>query len=212
MTPTSTVARAGSPGAPVPPDPSILLGARDEFGTGRPRRLTPAERVIIGRRLKALRVERGLDQTDVATQADRANSGVSLGTLQSIEKGGGRNVRPANVARVCQFLGTSIAALLASPAETLKPEHLLVAHAYMRAESDVRSCVQRLLGEMPPTLFECVRRLLTDAMSISVARVALSIADLQPADQEVIERMIAEYLRATAEPPRAPHRKEHTPR
>jgi transcriptional regulator with XRE-family HTH domain len=116
------------------------------------RTLTPDERPRIGAKLKGLRVERRLDQVDIARMAD-----VSLGTIQMLERGTGRNVRWENLEKVAKALETSLAQLR-TPATGGRPDPLLadlnqediaIARAFHRAITDVRNAVVHMLAPIP---------------------------------------------------------------
>jgi transcriptional regulator with XRE-family HTH domain len=113
-------------------------------------RVTKEERVRIGRKLRALRVERGLDQAAIAADAK-----VGIGTLQAIE-GAWYDVRDHNIEKYARFLGTTLTKLLkadqpqvAAPSDPLlkdlNEEHLEIARSYMRARKRVRTCIELLL-------------------------------------------------------------------
>jgi hypothetical protein len=120
--------------------------------------MTPEERKRIGRKLRAIRVGRGLDQRDIAHDP---RFEMSLGTLQAIE-GAWYGVRETNIEKYCNFFGTTAKRLLATmeprsalalanPAllKDLHEEHLEIARSYMRARKRVRACVEMLLAHHP---------------------------------------------------------------
>ena len=73
-------------------------------------RMTDAERERIGRKLRALRIERGLDQIPAAKKA-----GLAVATLQAIEKNRQKNpVKDSNIEKYAQIFGASIRKLLKS--------------------------------------------------------------------------------------------------
>ena len=114
----------------------------------------------VGRKLKALRVERNVDQTDVVKDAKA--QGLKLGTLQAIENAW-YDVRVDNIDKYCRFFGTTLDKLVGSVTKTttvtrtvtvdtalladLNDEHLGVARAYMKARRRVRDAVDTLFGE-----------------------------------------------------------------
>lgn len=153
----------------------------------------------MGRKLRALRVEKGLEQRDVGawneTVAGRRkkirheNSGVSLGTYQMIEKGEGREVRDSNIERIARFLGTTLDALRRDPEirpndprlQHLNDESLKVARQYLYASSAVRARVRQLLqqgeadlairlGRLPAPYGEQIRALVIEAEALQPAR------------------------------------------
>ena len=116
-------------------------------------RMTDAERVRIGRKLKALRIERGLDQIPAAEKA-----GISVGTLQAIEVPKKHDVRDSNIEKYAQVFGTTVTKLLKPDAvllptdprlDDLNDEHLDVARAYMRAKRRPREAIELLLSHPP---------------------------------------------------------------
>ena len=116
-------------------------------------RMTDAERERIGRRLKAIRIERGLDQIPAAEKA-----GISVGTLQAIERNRQRHpVKDSNIEKYAQIFGTTIRKLLksdeAAPADPrvaeFNDEHIDVAWAYMRAKRMPRQAVEVMLSHPP---------------------------------------------------------------
>lgn len=117
-------------------------------------RMTKEERKRIGRKLRALRTERGLDQVDVA--ADPKADGISVGTLQAIE-GAWYEVRDQNIEKYARFFGTSMTKLLKADEpkavtasdpllKDLNEEHLEIARSYMRARKRTRASIELLLN------------------------------------------------------------------
>jgi len=112
--------------------------------------MTTEERKKIGKRLKTLRIEAGLDQIEVAKKAK-----VAIGTLQSIESAW-REVRDSNVEKVAKIFKTSLRQLLQAD-ETiaaadplladLNREDLHVARGYHHATTLVRQRVQQLIRD-----------------------------------------------------------------
>jgi transcriptional regulator with XRE-family HTH domain len=114
--------------------------------------LDAAKRKRIGRRLKALRVEQGLDQIEVARLAK-----ISPGTLQTIEWGVREN-REINIDKVARVLGTSLDALYRKPhidpsdplIKGLNREDLEVARAHHDASSIIRDHARTVLRDRDP--------------------------------------------------------------
>jgi transcriptional regulator with XRE-family HTH domain len=114
--------------------------------------MTDAERERIGRKLRALRIERGLDQIPAAEKA-----GISVGTLQAIEKAK-YEVRESNIERYALIFGTTLRKLV-RPDEPLSPtdprlvdlndEHLEIARSYMVAKRRPREAIDVLLSHPP---------------------------------------------------------------
>jgi transcriptional regulator with XRE-family HTH domain len=115
--------------------------------------MTTEERKRLGRKLRALRTERGLHQADVV--ADPKADKLSLGTLQAIESGW-YEVRDVNLEKYARFFGTTVLKLLrADEPRTVAPsdpllkdlheEHLEIARSYMQARKRVRAAVELLL-------------------------------------------------------------------
>ena len=114
--------------------------------------VTPEQRKRIGARLRAMRIERGLRQSDVA---NTRGLGISLGTLQAIERAR-YEVRDTNIEAYAQFFGTTITKLLKADEKTitatdprlvdLNDEHLDIARQSMRARKRPRAGVELLLS------------------------------------------------------------------
>jgi len=127
-------------------------------------RVTHDERVRVGRKLRAMRIERGLDQVEVARDP---KVGMSVGTLQAIE-GAWYDVRDHNIEKYAQFFGTSLTKLLraekpVAPTDPLlrdlNEEHLEVARHYMRARKRVRAAIELLLAQPTEQLSAVVLKL-----------------------------------------------------
>jgi transcriptional regulator with XRE-family HTH domain len=113
--------------------------------------MTDAERQRIGRKLRALRIERGLDQIPAAEKA-----GISVGTLQAIEIPKKHDVKDSNIEKYAQVFGTTVTKLLKADAAALSPtdprlddlndEHLDIARSYMRAKRLPRQAIEVLLS------------------------------------------------------------------
>lgn len=133
------------------------LVAVDLDGGGRKNgRMTKDERKRIGRKLRAMRTERGLDQLDVAQDP---KSGISVGTLQAIESYW-YDVRDTNIEKYARFFGKTTKQILQADEpravtpedpllEGLHEEHLEVARNYMKARKRVRAGVELLLAHHP---------------------------------------------------------------
>lgn len=121
--------------------------------------MTDAERKSIGRKLRALRIERGLDQIPAAEKA-----GLSVGTLQSIETPkkhpDGRlvEVRDSNVEKYAAIFGTTVKKLLRPEGELsptdprlvdLNDEHLDIARRFAFGRRLPREAVEVLLSHPP---------------------------------------------------------------
>jgi transcriptional regulator with XRE-family HTH domain len=142
-------------------------------------RMTDAERERIGRKLRALRIERGLDQIPAALKA-----GLSVGTLQAIELNW-YEVRDSNVEKYATIFGTTVKKLL-RPEDTLSPsdrrledlndEHLDVARHYMRAKRLPRQAVEVLLSHPPA--------------EEALAKIVLRLATLPPERIAELERWL----------------------
>ena len=117
--------------------------------------MTDKERLRLGTAIRAKRLAKRLTQQQVAREpGGKKNSGVSLGTLQMIEKGVGREVRASNIQKVVNFLETSIDDLLkadVTPTDPrlvgLRAEDLRIARQYHDSETTVRNHVRLLLDE-----------------------------------------------------------------
>jgi transcriptional regulator with XRE-family HTH domain len=116
-------------------------------------RMTDAERQRIGRKLKALRIERGLDQIPAADKA-----GISVGTLQAIERNRQQHpVKESNIDKYALAFNTSVRKLLRSdeiaPTDPriveLNDEHLEIARSYMVAKRRPREAIEVLLSHPP---------------------------------------------------------------
>src|SRR5262245_35606231 len=110
-------------------------------------RLTVDQRHRIAAALRLLRAQRALHQRDLARRAR-----VSLGTLQMIEKGSGRDVRRGNVEKVAHALGLTLSGLLRVPGPLPDPlladlnrEDLVIARQFHGAILDMRLAVKGLL-------------------------------------------------------------------
>jgi len=137
-------------------------------------RMTDAERERIGRKLRAMRIERGLDQIPAAEKA-----GLSVGTLQAIENNRKRHpVKDGNIERYAQSFGTTIRRLLKADEiaptdprlDDLNEEHLEVARSYMRARRDVRHGVEVLLSH--PASDNALAQLLVKVCTLPPERVS----------------------------------------
>jgi transcriptional regulator with XRE-family HTH domain len=114
--------------------------------------LDAAKRKRIGARLRALRVEQGLDQIEVAQLAQ-----ISPGTLQTIEWGVREN-RETNIDKVARVLGTSLDALEQKPhvdptdplLKGLNREDLEIARDHHEASSAVRERARSILRDRDP--------------------------------------------------------------
>lgn len=161
-------------------------------------RMTDAERERIGRKLKALRVERGLDQIPAAEKA-----GISVGTLQAIEVNRQRHaVKDSNIEKYAGIFGTSIRKLLRSdeiaPTDPriadLNEEHLEVGRGYMRAKRLPRQAVEVLLSN--PAAEEAISKLVLRLATLPPERVAeldrwLYVAPhLLPLIEDIWKRML----------------------
>lgn len=115
-------------------------------------RMTKEERKRVGRKLRALRIERELDQVDVANDPKVE---ISIGTLQAIE-GAWYDVRDTNIEKYARYFGTSVTKLLKADEpktlsftdpllKDLNDEHLEVARSYMRARKRVRAAIELVL-------------------------------------------------------------------
>jgi len=120
--------------------------------------MTTEERTRVGRKLRALRTERGLHQADVARDP---KADISLGTLQAIE-GNWYEVRDTNIEKYARYFGTTCKRILADDQpravastdpllQDLNEEHLQIARSYMRARKRVRACIELLLAAAPGT-------------------------------------------------------------
>jgi len=122
--------------------------------TGAPKngRMTKEERKRLGRKLRALRIERELDQVDVANDPKFE---ISIGTLQAIE-GAWYEVRDTNIEKYARYFGTSVTKLLKADEpktltftdpllKDLNDEHLDIARSYMRARKRVRAAIELVL-------------------------------------------------------------------
>jgi len=158
--------------------------------------MTDAERERIGRKLRALRIERGLKQVPAAEKA-----GIHVGTLQAIESNW-HGVYDSNIEKYAAIFGTSARRLL-KPDDVITPsdprladlneEHLEVARSYMRARRDVRKGVEVLLSH--PAIDEALARLLVKVCTLPPERVSelarlLTIApDMQPLVEQIWNRL-----------------------
>lgn len=142
----------------------------------------------IGSRLKALRVEQGLHQVDVARRAK-----ISTGTLQTIEWGARAN-HEANIDKVARVLGTSLAALEQTPhldpadprLKGLNREDIDIARAYHEASTVVRQLAKQLLQEQDP-------QALPAPTSAEAAARAARIAKLNPTQRQFIDGLIQQF-------------------
>ena len=112
--------------------------------------LTPEIRGRIGRKLRALRVERALHQADVAAKIK-----LGIGTVQAIE-GNWYDVRDQNIDKLARFYGSTLARLV-KPEESkavtpdnpllkgLNEEHLQIAQGYRDARKRVRAAIELVL-------------------------------------------------------------------
>ena len=147
--------------------------------------LDEERRKRIGKRLKALRIEAGLDQLEVAQRAK-----ISPGTLQTIEWGA-RDNREANIIKVAKVLGTSLEALtrkehIAATDPLLKDlnrEDFEIARGHHEASTPVRQLARQLLRERDPQVAPA------PSSAESTAR-ATRIARLTPARQQLVDELI----------------------
>lgn len=157
-------------------------------------RLTREERKRIGRRLRALRVGRELEQRDCASDPAL---GLARRTIQAIETAA-YDVRDTNIDRYAQFFGTSLLDLLLADAkkapdprlEHLHDEHIEVARGYMRAPRRVRAGIELLLSNHP--LEEHLTRLLVTLAALTAERLAQVDAWLASDDET---RRVLELVR-----------------
>jgi len=112
--------------------------------------LSLQDRVLVGRKLKALRIEAGLQQRQAAVKCD-----LSVGTIQAAET----NKWPVgveNLDRYAALFGTTVHDILAPPPPAPPPapdplvvglnrEHLVIARKYALALRDQRAAVEQLL-------------------------------------------------------------------
>jgi transcriptional regulator with XRE-family HTH domain len=155
-------------------------------------RMTDAERGRIGRKLKALRIERGLDQIPAAKKA-----GISVGTLQAIERNRQKNpVKEGNIDKYAQAFNTTARKLLRSDEiaptdprlDDLNDEHLEIARSYMAAKRRPREAVEVLLSH--------------PAADDALARLLLRLATLPPERVQELDRWltVAPHLLSELEP------------
>lgn len=115
-------------------------------------RMTHDERVRIGLKLKSLRVEKGLDQAQLA---EEKKLDISVGTVQAIENAK-YEVKDSNIEKVARFFGTSLRKLLQPDGAIIEPtnpllkglndEHLEVARWYMQARKRTRELIDALMS------------------------------------------------------------------
>lgn len=166
-------------------------------------RLTRGERQRIGRRLRAIRVERELTQANVA---DDPNCGLSYGTVQAIETAR-YVVRDTNVDKLARYYGTSLLDLLHANdpkapdprLEHLHDEHLEVARGYMRAPRAVRAGIELLLSKHAQA--DYLTRLLVTLAALPVDRLT-QLETWLASDDET--RRILELVRAHLVDPNYP--------
>ena len=142
--------------------------------------MTDAERERIGLKLKALRIEHGLEQIPAAKKA-----GLHVGTLQAIERNRQKNrVKDSNIEKYAQIFGTSIRKLLKSDEiaptdprlEDLNDEHLEIGRGYMRAKRLPRQAVEVLLSNPPA--------------EEAIAKLVLRLATLPPERVHELDRWL----------------------
>jgi hypothetical protein len=131
-------------------------------------RVTKDERKRLGRKLRALRIERALNQSDVVKDP-KAND-LSLGTLQAIESAW-YEVRDQNIEKYARFFGTSMQKLLRADEPKVAPtdsrfqdlneEHLELARQYMRARKRIRAAAEIVLAQGDDDLAGVVLKLAT---------------------------------------------------
>jgi transcriptional regulator with XRE-family HTH domain len=128
--------------------------------------LTADDRQRLGTRVRTWRLEQRMDQRTLATRA-----GVSLGTLQFIERGFGRVTRPENVAKVAQALGITVEALATGPPDLLKElnrEDVELARRFRQQVTIVKSIAKALVF-MDETRAEELAELLHLALTLTDA-------------------------------------------
>jgi hypothetical protein len=163
--------------------------------------MTKEERKRIGRKLRAMRTERGLDQVDVVSDAKA--DGLSLGTLQAIESAW-YEVRDVNIEKYARFFGTSATKLLKADEpkvvaatdpllKDLHEEHLEVARSYMRARKRVRACVEVLLNDHPEE--EHLTRLFMKLEKLPAERLARIEVVLGAEADDPIEQLLTRVRR-----------------
>lgn len=115
-------------------------------------RMNDDERKRVGRKLRALRVEKGLTQAQLANDK---RVRIAIGTLQSIERGLREN-RDSKIERVAKFLGTTLVALRAQegPIQPSDPrlkgltdEDLRIARLFHDSTSALRNRIRALLKD-----------------------------------------------------------------
>lgn len=173
-------------------------------------RMTDAERERIGRKLRALRIERGLDQIPAAKKA-----GLSVGTLQAIERNRQQHaVKDSNIEKYAQIFGTSIRKLLRSdeiaPTDPriaeLNEEHVAIGRGYALAKRLPRQAVEVLLSH--------------PAAEEALAKLVLRLATLPPERVHELDRWlyVAPHLlpliediwrRLLIDPPYAAYLRDH---
>lgn len=128
-------------------------------------RMTTDERRRVGLAIRALRVGKELDQTQVAAKVK-----LSVGTVQAIE-GAWYEVKDSNIERVAKFFGTSVRKLL-EPTDGVAPndpilqrlrrEDLTVANNFHDAATPVRLHVMNVLkeGELDERAVELATRVM----------------------------------------------------
>jgi DNA-binding XRE family transcriptional regulator len=167
-------------------------------------RMTGEERTRIGRKLKAMRIERSLDQIPAAKKA-----GIHVGTLQAIE-GAWYEVRDTNIEKYAQLFGTSVKKLLRllddktlAPShpllKDLNEKHLEIARSYMRARRRVRTGIELLLSEHPAA--EQLTTLLEKLQSLSTERLRELEALLSlPSEEPAVELLLRIWHRLVTDP------------
>jgi len=154
------------------------------------------DRVRIGRKLRALRVEAGKYQIEIA-QALK----IHVKTLQAIENAW-YEVKDSNIERYARYFHTSLTKLLVSETKPpslahpllkdLNDEHLEIAHAYMKARRRTRQGIELLL-RLPAT--EALSGLLLGletADDRTIALIALALKD--DASRQLFFQFLSRYF------------------
>jgi transcriptional regulator with XRE-family HTH domain len=181
------------------------------FDTPKNARMTTDERKRIGLRLRAMRVERGLDQAEVARRAK-----VAIGTLQSIENAT-RETRDSNFEKVARFFKTSLIELregdrTVPPTDPLysglTKEDVRIARRYHDSETSVRNLAQRLLtGELSEAVINFAQRVISGDLAEAQLALADRIARLSSDRRTTLEELLegledAERAESAKEQPR----------
>jgi transcriptional regulator with XRE-family HTH domain len=187
--------------------------------------MTDDERNRVGRKLRAMRVERGLHQTQVARKA-----GLGIGTLQAIE-GAWRVVRDSNLEKLATFYGTTVMKVLrADEPKVLTPnnpmlrglneEHLEIAQGYKDARKRVRACIELLLespdeehlpnvvlqlATLEPDVLQHLRAFIATSPDIGTIDLATRLQQAPPeARHLVLDSLDQLTTKATTEAPKKP--------